>query len=99
MLHEHLIPVTSPIAYPENIVVFGNKRITVLTPCLFRLEENDTTFNIFVAPRAVVKVNVFSDKGMYTEEQLCDFMALYGSEVERLTSKYLELRKEGNENV
>lgn len=34
-----------------------------------RLEENDTTFNIFVAPRAVVKVNVFSDKGMYTEEQ------------------------------
>ena len=41
MLHEHLIPVTSPIACPENIVVFGNKRITVLTPCLFRLEEND----------------------------------------------------------
>ena len=37
--------------------------------------------------------------GAYTEEQLCDFMALYGSEVERLTSKYLELRKEGNENV
>ena len=31
--------------------------------------------------------------GVYTEEQLCDFMALYGSEVERLTSKYLECRK------
>ncbi|MCR5061902.1 MAG: hypothetical protein K6A89_01320 [Treponema sp.] len=34
-----------------------------------RLEESDTTFNIFVAPRALIKVNVFSDKGMYTEEQ------------------------------
>ena len=34
-----------------------------------RLEENDTTFNVFVAPHAVIKVNVFSDKGMYTEEQ------------------------------
>jgi len=34
-----------------------------------RLEENDTTFNVFVAPHAVIKVNVFSDKGMYIEEQ------------------------------
>ena len=34
-----------------------------------RLEENETTFNIFVSPRALIKVNVFSDKGMYTEEQ------------------------------
>ena len=34
-----------------------------------RLEENETTFNVFVAPHAVIKVNVFSDKGMYTEEQ------------------------------
>ena len=34
-----------------------------------RLEENDSTFNVFVSPRALVKVNVFSDKGMYTEEQ------------------------------
>ena len=34
-----------------------------------RLEENDSTFNVFVCPRALVKVNVFSDKGMYTEEQ------------------------------
>ncbi len=34
-----------------------------------RLEESDTTFNIFVAPHAVIKVNVFSDTGMYVEEQ------------------------------
>ena len=34
-----------------------------------RLEENDTTFNVFVSPRALIKVNVYSDKGMYTEEQ------------------------------
>ena len=34
-----------------------------------RLEENDSTFNVFVSPRALVKVNVFSDKGIYTEEQ------------------------------
>ena len=34
-----------------------------------RLEENETTFNVFVSPRALIKVNVFSDKGMYTEEQ------------------------------
>ena len=34
-----------------------------------RLEENETTFNVFVAPHAVIKVNVFFDKGMYTEEQ------------------------------
>ena len=29
-----------------------------------RLEENETTFNVFVSPRALIKVNVFSDKGM-----------------------------------
>lgn len=34
-----------------------------------RLEENESTFNVFVSPRALVKVNVYSDKGMYTEEQ------------------------------
>ena len=34
-----------------------------------RLEENETTFNVFVSPRALIKVNVFSDKGMWTEEQ------------------------------
>ena len=34
-----------------------------------RLEENDSTFNVFVSPRALVKVNIFSDKGIYTEEQ------------------------------
>ena len=35
-----------------------------------RLEENDSTFNVFVSPRALIKVNVYSDKGMYTEEQV-----------------------------
>ena len=34
-----------------------------------RLEENESTFNVFVAPHAVIKVNVYSDRGMYTEEQ------------------------------
>ncbi|MBP5519384.1 MAG: hypothetical protein J6X84_02235 [Treponema sp.] len=34
-----------------------------------RLEENDKTFNIFVSPRALIKVNVYSDKQMVTEEQ------------------------------
>ncbi len=34
-----------------------------------RLEENESTFNVFVAPHAVIKVNVYSDKGMFTEEQ------------------------------
>ena len=34
-----------------------------------RLEESEDTFNIFVAPHALVKVNIYSDKGMYTEEQ------------------------------
>lgn len=41
MLHKHLITDTSPIAFPENIVSWGKKRITVLGPCLFRLEENN----------------------------------------------------------
>lgn len=34
-----------------------------------RLEENDTTFNVFVAPHSVMNVSVFSDKGMRIEEQ------------------------------
>ena len=34
-----------------------------------RLEENETSFNVFVSPRALIKVNVYSDKGMFTEEQ------------------------------
>ncbi len=34
-----------------------------------RLEENESTFNVFVSPRALIKVNVYSDKGMFTEEQ------------------------------
>lgn len=42
-----------------------------------RLEENDSTFNVFVSPRAIIKVNIYSDKGMYTEEQ-----ELYPGDVE-----------------
>lgn len=34
-----------------------------------RLEENDSTFNVFVAPHAVMNVSVFSDKGMHIEKQ------------------------------
>lgn len=34
-----------------------------------RLEENDTTFNIFVAPEAEINVSVFSDKEMHVERQ------------------------------
>ncbi len=34
-----------------------------------RLEENESTFNVFVSPRALIKVNVYSDKGMYSEDQ------------------------------
>ncbi|MBP3594367.1 MAG: alpha-xylosidase [Lachnospiraceae bacterium] len=41
MLHQHLIAATSPLAHPQNIILFGNKRITILTPCLFRVEESN----------------------------------------------------------
>lgn len=34
-----------------------------------RLEESDTTFNVFVAPEAEINVSVFSDKGMHIERQ------------------------------
>ncbi|MCQ2575266.1 MAG: hypothetical protein MJ162_00885 [Treponema sp.] len=34
-----------------------------------RLEETDTTFNIFVAPRTVIDVKVYSSKGVTTEKQ------------------------------
>ncbi len=35
-----------------------------------RLEENESSFNIFVAPRSVMNVSVYSDKGVYVEEQV-----------------------------
>jgi len=34
-----------------------------------RLEENETTFNVFVAPHAEINVTVYSDKGHYIEKQ------------------------------
>lgn len=34
-----------------------------------RLEENETTFNIFVSPHAKINVSVYSDTGVYVEEQ------------------------------
>ena len=34
-----------------------------------RLEESESTFNIFVSPKTTISVDVFSDKGVYTKEQ------------------------------
>lgn len=34
-----------------------------------RLEETETTFNIFVAPRDIINVNVYSSKGVKREQQ------------------------------
>lgn len=41
MLNKHLIAVTRPYAQQENIVLWHNYRITVLTDRLFRIEFND----------------------------------------------------------
>ena len=41
MLAPHLIVKTRPIANPANIILHGNKRITVLTDRLFRIEINN----------------------------------------------------------
>lgn len=38
MLQKHLIATTNPMANEKNIIVHGNRRITVLTPQLFRIE-------------------------------------------------------------
>ncbi len=40
MLDRHLIVKTSPVAKPENIVTFGDYRVTVLSDRLFRLETS-----------------------------------------------------------
>ncbi len=42
MLHKHLIADVRPQAIPENTVVFGNIRVTVLAPNLFRIEKSAT---------------------------------------------------------
>ncbi len=34
-----------------------------------RLEEDDETYKIFVAPHSVIDVDIYSDKGKYTEQQ------------------------------
>lgn len=41
MLERHLIAQTNPAAAPENTIVTGNVRITVLTGCLLRLEKSE----------------------------------------------------------
>ena len=38
MLQKHLIATTNPMADEKNIIVHDNRRITVLTPQLFRIE-------------------------------------------------------------
>ena len=40
MLNKHLIAPTRPVADPGNIVCWRNFRITLLTPALFRIEED-----------------------------------------------------------
>lgn len=40
MLDKHLIAQTNPAALPENIILLDDLRITVLTECLFRIEQN-----------------------------------------------------------
>ena len=48
---------------PENRTNNNGERFQV------RLEENDSTFNVFVAPFTEINVTVVSDKGSYTEKQ------------------------------
>lgn len=38
MIHQHLTVHTRPVAHKENTVLWNTCRITVLTPCLFRVE-------------------------------------------------------------
>ena len=53
MLHKHLIAVTAPEANPDNIICYGNRRISVLTPCLFRVEEDEEANFLDEATQAV----------------------------------------------
>ena len=39
-MNEHLIAKTRPVARGENVVLWGEYRVTVLTPCLFRIEQS-----------------------------------------------------------
>lgn len=42
MLPGHLTVAASPLAHQQNIVKLIDKRVTVLTPCLFRIELSET---------------------------------------------------------
>ena len=42
MLEKHLLAKTEPIAVDENIVRFGNYRVSILFDRLFRIEKNKT---------------------------------------------------------
>ncbi|MBP3542172.1 MAG: alpha-xylosidase [Clostridia bacterium] len=53
MLADHLIVKTCPVAREENIIRWKNRRITLLTPALFRLEESDTGLFCDAATQAV----------------------------------------------
>ncbi|MDE7297425.1 MAG: alpha-xylosidase [Lachnospiraceae bacterium] len=53
MLQEHLIAATAPAADRRNIIIRGNRRITVLMPELFRIEEDETEGFCDTATQAV----------------------------------------------
>ena len=53
MLQEHLIAKTAPMAEEKNIIVHGNRRITVLTPQLFRIETTENGIFCDKATQAV----------------------------------------------
>ena len=42
MIHKHLTVRTRPVALKENTVIKGAVRVTVLTPCLFRVERSES---------------------------------------------------------
>ena len=53
MLADHLIVKTWPVALDENIVRWKNRRVTLLTPSLFRLEASDTGYFCDAATQVV----------------------------------------------
>ena len=53
MLQKHLIATTAPMANAKNIIVHGNRRITVLTPQLFRIETAENSVFCDQATQAV----------------------------------------------
>lgn len=53
MLDAHLIAATAPVADRKNMIVSGKRRITVLAPELFRIEEDETGSFCDAATQAV----------------------------------------------